>query len=344
MKSLKWLAACAAVGLLASPAVRADTISDFYTGKAISLIISTGAGGGVDANARVVAKHLANHIPGKPSIVPRNMTGAGHLQATNFMYNVAAKDGTNLAAILPAFVLYQIIDGSGVQYDAHKFLWIGANDADDNMNIYVWHTVPVKSVADAKTREVLMGGTGAGSYTTLWPALMNNLLGTKFKMVMGYKATTEIHLAMERGEVDGRAGNFFSSLRSQNPDYVRDHKITLLAQFGTSRDPEFKDVPLLTDLAGTDEQRRIAALFSAELALGRLFITTPGVPADRLAALRKAFNETMDDPAFRTDAAKADIRVNPRSAEKLKAIADDILDTPPDLIAKAKVASTFKGE
>ena len=344
MKGLSRLAAGAVAVLLASPAARADAISDFYAGKSMSLIISTGAGGGVDANARVVAKHLADHIPGKPSIVPRNMTGAGHLQATNFMYNVAAKDGTNLAAILPAFVLYQIIDGNGVQYDAKNFLWIGANDADDNMNIYVWHTVPVKSVADAKTREVLMGGTGAGSYTNLWPALMNNLLGTKFKMVMGYKATTEIHLAMERGEVDGRAGNFFSSLRSQNPDYVRDHKITLLAQFGTSRDSEFKDVPLLTELAGTDEGRRIAALFSAELALGRLFITTPGVPADRLAALRKAFNETMDDPAFRADAAKADIRVNPRSAERLKAIADDILDTPSDLIAKAKIASTPKGE
>jgi tripartite-type tricarboxylate transporter receptor subunit TctC len=338
MKHVNLLAACAAAGLLTASAANADAISDFYSGKAMTLIISTGAGGGVDANARVVAKHFGNHIPGKPTIVPRNMTGAGHLQATNFLYNVAPKDGTSLGAILPAFVLYQIIDGSGVQYDARNFFWIGANDADDNMNLYVWHTVPVKSVEDAKKRVVLMGSTGVGSYTNLWPDLMNNMLGTKFKMVMGYKATTEIHLAMERGEVEGRAGNFFSSLRSQNPDYLTEHKITFLAQFGTARDPEFKDVPLLTELAGNDEQRRIAALFSAELALGRLFITTPGVPADRLAALRKAFNETMDDPAFRADAAKATIRVNPRSAEKLKSIADGILDTSPELIAKAKIA------
>jgi tripartite-type tricarboxylate transporter receptor subunit TctC len=321
----------------------ADAISDFYAGKSMTLIISTGAGGGVDANARIVARYYGNHIPGKPTIVPKNMTGAGHLQATNFMYNVAPKDGTHMAAILPSFVLYQVIDGRGAQYDAGKFLWIGASDVD-NMNLYVWHTVPVKTVADAKTREVLMGGTGAGSYTTLWPTLMNNLLGTKFKMVMGYKATTEIHLAMQRGEVHGRAGNFFSSLRSQNPDFLKEKKINLLTQFGTERDPEFADVPLLTDLAENDEERRIFALFSGELGLGRPFITTPDVPADRLAALRKAFDETMADPAFRAEAAKADLGVHPLTADKLKAISEGILATPPELIEKAKIAMTPKGE
>jgi tripartite-type tricarboxylate transporter receptor subunit TctC len=335
------LAVAGTAGLFASQAASADAISDFYSGKTMTLIISTGAGGGVDANARLVARHLANHIPGKPTIVPKNMTGAGHLQATNFMYNVAAKDGTFMAAILPSFVLYQVLDGKGAQYDAKNFLWIGASDVD-NMNLYVWHTVPVKSVADAKTREVLMGGTGAGSYTVLWPTLMNNLLGTKFKMVMGYKSTTEIHLAMERGEVHGRAGNFFSSLRAQNPDYLTQKKITLLTQFGTEADPDFAGVPLLTDLAQNDEQRRIFALFSGELGLGRPFITTPNVPADRLAALRKAFDETMADPAFRADAAKANLGVHPVTADKLKAIAEGILATPPALIEKAKIASTPK--
>lgn len=337
------IAAVAAVATLSGRPASADAISDFYAGKSLTLIISTGAGGGVDANARLVARHFGNHIPGKPTIVPKNMTGAGHLQATNFMYNVAPKDGTHIAAILPSFVLYQVIDGKGAQYDAKKFLWIGASDVD-NMNLYVWHTVPVKTVADAKTREVLMGGTGAGSYTVLWPTLMNNLLGTKFKMVMGYKATTEIHLAMQRGEVHGRAGNFFSSLRSQNPDYLTEKKINLLTQFGTERDPDFADVPLLTDLAQNDEQRRIFALFSGELGLGRPFVTTPGVPADRLAALRKAFEETMVDPAFRADAAKANLGVHPVTADKLKAIAEGILATPPALIAKAKAASTPKSE
>jgi tripartite-type tricarboxylate transporter receptor subunit TctC len=335
------LAAFVALGLAAGAGTAsADAIADFYAGKSITLIISTGVGGGIDANARLVARYWGNHIPGKPTIVPKNMTGAGHLQATNFMYNVAPKDGTTIAAILPSFVLYQVIDGKGAQYDAGKFLWIGASDID-NMNLYVWHTVPVKTVADAKRQPVTMGGTGAGSYTTLWPTLMNNLLGTKFKMVMGYQSTAEIHLAMERGEVQGRAGNFFSSLRSQNPDYLRDRKIALLAQFGAERDPDFADVPLLTDLAETAEQRQIFALFSGELALGRPYLTTPGVPADRLAALRKSFEETMQDPAFRAEAAKADIGVHPQSAERLKAISDGILNTPPALIEKAKLA---KGE
>jgi tripartite-type tricarboxylate transporter receptor subunit TctC len=322
---------------------RADAISDFYTGKTLTLIISTGVGGGVDANARMVAKHMTNHIPGKPTIVPKNMTGAGHLQATNYMYNVAPKDGTSLAAILPSFVIYQIIDGKGAQYDARRFLWIGASDVD-NQNMYTWAAANIKSVDDAKKREVLMGGTGAGSYTTLWPILMNNLLGTKFKMVMGYKATTEIHLAMQRGEVQGRAGNYFSSLRSQNPDWLRDKKINFLAQIGSEKDPDFMDVPLLTDLAQNDEQRQIFKLFSGEIGLGRPIITTPDVPAARLAALRKAFQETVDDPAFREDAKKADLGVHPLSADKLKAISEGILDTPSAMVEKGKIAMTSKGQ
>ena len=199
------LAAFVALGLVAGAGpASADAISDFYAGKAITLIISTGVGGGIDANARLVARYWGEHIPGKPTIVPKNMTGAGHLQATNYMYNVAPKDGTTIAAILPSFVLYQKIDGKGAQYDAGKFLWIGASDVD-NMNLYVWHTVPVKTVADVKSQQVTMGGTGAGSYTTLWPTLMNNLLGTKFKLVMGYKGSADAQLAVERGEVEGHS-------------------------------------------------------------------------------------------------------------------------------------------
>lgn len=341
MKHANLLAACAAAGLLMTPVANADPIADFYSGKTMTLIISTGAGGGVDANARMVAKHWTDHIPGKPTIIAKNMTGAGHLQATNYMYNVAPKDGTSVAAILPSFVLYQVIDGRGAQYDANKFLWIGSSDVD-NQNVYTWHDAGIRSVEDAKKRVVLMGGTGAGSYTTLWPTLMNNMLGTKFKMVMGYKATTEIHLAMQRGEVQGRAGNYFSSLRSQNPDWLKEHKIDFLAQVGSERDPDFKDVPLLTDLTKDPEQKKIFALFSGEVGLGRPIITTPNVPADRLAALRKAFNETMNDPAFRADAAKADLGVHPIGYEKLKSISDSILGNPPELIEKAKVVMVEK--
>ena len=315
----------------------ADSVSDFYAGKSISLIISTGVGGGVDTNARILAKHLGNHIPGNPSILPKNMTGAGHLQATNYLYAQAARDGTFIGAILPAFVGYQVLDGRGAQYDARNFNYLGSSDVE-NANLYVSSSVGVKTIEEIKTREVLMGATGAGSYTMLYPTLLNNVLGYKFKIVSGYKSTTEIHLAMERGEVFGRAGNFFSSLKSQNPDWLPNKKIDMLMQIGTVRDPEWPNLPLLTDLGTNDEQRAIFKLFSAEVALGRVFLTTPGVPADRLAALRKAFEETLRDPAYIEDARKVEMQVRPLTHQQVKALADEIVNLPPELIAKAKAA------
>jgi tripartite-type tricarboxylate transporter receptor subunit TctC len=321
---------------LGAPAI-ADSVSDFYSGKSLNMIVSTGVGGGLDANARMVARHIGNHIPGRPSVVPRNMTGAGHLQATNFMFNQAPRDGTHIGAILPSFALYQLIDGKGAQYDSRKFNWIGSSDVD-NMNVYVWHAANVRSVDDAKRTQVLMGGTGAGSYTILFPTLMNNLLGTKFKMVPGYKSTNEIHLAMERGEVQGRAGNFFSSLKSGNSDWLRDKKIDLIAQVGAARDVDFPNVPLLHELAPNPEAARIMRLFSAEIAMGRAYLTTPDTPADRLAALQKAFDATMADPGFLEEAKKAAIDVRPLKAAQLQAILDDIMSSPPELLVKAKDA------
>ncbi len=329
------LAALAALAPLTL--AKADSVSDFYAGKSISLIISTGVGGGVDTNARILAKHLGNHIPGNPSILPKNMTGAGHLQATNYLYAQAARDGTFIGAILPAFVGYQVLDGRGAQYDARNFNYLGSSDVE-NANLYVSSSVGVKTIEEIKTREVLMGATGAGSYTMLYPTLLNNVLGYKFKIVSGYKSTNEIHLAMERGEVFGRAGNFFSSLKSQNPDWLPNKKIDMLMQIGTVRDPEWPNLPLLTDLGTNDEQRAIFKLFSAEVALGRVFLTTPGVPADRLAALRKAFEETLRDPAYIEDARKVEMQVRPLTHQQVKALADEIVNLPPELIAKAKAA------
>jgi tripartite-type tricarboxylate transporter receptor subunit TctC len=331
-----WKFALGALVLASAPA-KADPVADFYAGRTITLIISTGVGGGVDTNARIVARHMGAHIPGHPAIVPSNMTGAGHLRATNYIYGPAPQDGTTIAAILPAFVGYQVLDGKGASYDAKKIPFLGSSDVE-NANLYTWHTVGIKSIDEIKQKQVLMGSTGAGSYTALYPTLLNNVLGMKFKIVSGYKSTNEIHLAMERGEVQGRAGNFFSSLKSQNPDWLRDKKIDILLQIGAARDPEWPQVPLLTDLATNDEQRQIFKVFSAEIALGRTFVTTPGVPADRLAALRAAFAQTMRDPAFRDEIGKANMQSRPLSYEKAREIADQILNLPPDVIARAKAA------
>jgi tripartite-type tricarboxylate transporter receptor subunit TctC len=317
----------------------ADPVSDFYTGKTISLIISAGPGGGYDTNARLVARHLGKHIPGNPLIVPKNMPGGGHLVAANYMYGVAPKDGTMLATLLPAFVTYQVLDGKQAEYDAAKFNWIGASDVD-NLNLYTWHTAGIKSIDDVKKKEVLMGATGSGSYTSLFPTLLNNLIGTKFKIVSGYKSTNEIHIAMERGEVQGRAGNLFSSLLSQNADWLRDKKIDIIMQVGSKRDPNFKDIPLMTELTSDPEIKRILTIYSGDVALGRSFITTPGVPTDRVAALRKAFDETMKDPEFLADAKNINMEVKPAGYAELMATTMEILSTPPELIEKAKKANT----
>jgi tripartite-type tricarboxylate transporter receptor subunit TctC len=334
---MRSLALAALAGLLAAPVAQADSVSEFYTGKSITLIISTGVGGGVDTNARLIARHLGNHIPGKPAIVPKNMPGAGHLQATNYIYTQAPKDGTVIAAILPSFVGYQVLDGRGAQYDVRNFNFLGSSDVE-NANLYTWHTLGIKKIEEIKTREVLMGATGAGSYTRLFPTLLNNVLGYKFKIVSGYKSTNEIHLAMMRGEVSGRAGNFFTSLKSQNPDWLTGKKIDMLLQFGAVRDPEWPDLPLLTDLAVNEEQRQIFKLFSAELALGRIFVTTPGVPRDRLDALRKAFEETLRDPAFVAEAMRAQMQVRPLDHQRVKQLADEIIAMPQNLLDKARAA------
>jgi len=322
--------------LSASQSAGAD-VAEFYAGRTINLIISTGSGGGLDASARLIARYMTNHIPGRPSIVARNMTGAGHLQATNYLYNQAPRDGTTIAAILPAFVAYQVLDGTGAQYDARRFLWLGSSDVD-NQNLYVWHAAGIKSLADARKRQVLMGATGVGSYAALWPTLMNNLLGTRFKLVLGYKSTTEIHLAMQRGEVEGRAGNVFSSLKSQNPDWLHERRIDVLVQIGAERDPEFTDVPLLSELAENDEYRRVVSVLAGEVAIGKPFLTTPEVPADRLAALRAAFEATTADGAYLAEAKRLEIGARALGHARVKAIADAILATPPDVIAKARAA------
>jgi tripartite-type tricarboxylate transporter receptor subunit TctC len=312
--------------------------SDFYKGKTIDLVISTGVGGGLDANARVVARHLGNHIPGQPTIVPRNMPGAGHIRAANFVFSQAPKDGTVIATFIPIFVMAQVLERSkGIQFDPSKFNWL-ASTSSSNSTIYVWHTSGVASVEDAMKKPVLMGGTGAGSYTIIYPTVMNSVIGTKFKLVTGYQSTAEIGLAMERGEVQGRAGNNFNSLKAENGEWLRSGKIKLIAQVGLERDHEFPEVPLMSDFGKTDEARSVLKFFSTDVVIGRPFVTSPGVPPERVAMLRKAFDDMMKDPAYLEDSMKAGLDVGPVSGEKIQAIVSDLIHTPEAVVAKAKLA------
>jgi tripartite-type tricarboxylate transporter receptor subunit TctC len=286
----------------------------------------------------VVARHLAKHIPGEPTIVPKNMPGAGHIRAANFVFSQAPKDGTVIGTFIPIFVMSQLLGRSkSIQFDPAQFNWL-ASTSSSNSTVYVWHGAGIKAVEDVMKKEVLMGGTGVGSYTVIYPTVMNSVLGTRFKVVTGYQSTAEIGLAMERGEIQGRAGNNFNSLKAENGEWLKDGKINIIVQVGLERDPEFATVPLMTDFAKTDDDRKILKFFSTDVVIGRPFVTSPGVPAERVALLRKAFDEMLKDPAYLADAEKAKLDVGPVSGAKIQSIVSDFVATPAAIIERAKTA------
>jgi tripartite-type tricarboxylate transporter receptor subunit TctC len=312
--------------------------ADFYKGKTVELVISTGAGGGLDSNGRIVARHLAKHIPGEPTIVPKNMPGAGHIRAANYVFSQAPKDGTTIGTFIPIFVMAQVLERSkSIQFNPADFQWL-MSTSSSNSTVYVWSATGVKTIDDAIRRQVIMGGTGVGSYTVIYPTVMNSMLGTKFKLVTGYQSTTDIGIALERGEIEGRAGNNFNSLKSEHPEWLSGSKINLLAQVGLDRDPEFPNVPLITEVAKTDDARQILQFLSTDIVIGRPFVTSPGVPADRVAILRKAFDEMLKDRAFLDDATKAGIDISPVGGVRIQKIVADFMNTSADIVTKAKLA------
>ena len=297
----------------------------FYKGKTINMVIGYSPGGGYDTYARLVARFMADHIPGKPTIVPRNMPGASSRVAAAFVYNVAPKDGTTLATGDQSLSVAQAM-GEKLQFDTTKFNYIGNPSAENNTTV-TWHTSPVKTIEDAKKQEVPMGATG-GSTSSQYPRAMNAVLGTKFKVIIGYPGGNDINLAMERGEVAGRGSNSWASWKATRPDWLRDKKINILVQIGLNKAPDLPDVPILMDLATNPEDKAVLRLLSAPSTIGRPIFTTPGVPEDRVKALRAAFDATVKDPAFLEEAKKANLEVDPVSGEELQRIVNEIVATP----------------
>ncbi len=331
-------AVLAGVTAARAPEALAQT-PEFWAGKTIDLIISTEAGIAFDVTARLAGRYLARHLPGNPSLVARNMPGAGHIRAANYIYGQAPKDGTTIGTLLPVFVTTQVIDRSdAIQYDSAKFAWIGST-AWATSTTFVLASTGVTTFEDAKKRQVLMGGTGAGAYSTLFPVIMNNLLGTQFKVIAGYKGTAELNIALERGEVEGRAGVPLPSIKLERPEWLATRKINIIVQVGLERDRDLPQVPLLIDLARDAEQRQVLRLFSADASLGRPFIAPPGLPPDRVEALRKAFAAAMADPAYLREAHGIGAEVVPVPGAKLQAIVDDIVATPATIVARAKQAT-----
>lgn len=332
---------CLAAALTATPAA-ADDVADFYKGKKITLLLSTGVGGSNDLNARTLLEHMVKHIPGKPSYVAQNMPGAGHVRASNYLYNKAPRDGTVIGAFVRFYVLHQALGGRGVKYDATKFNYLGST-AVSNVVAGAWHSSGITRFDQLKTKQLIVGGTGVGSGTVIFPNLFNTIMGTKIKIVQGYKSGHMIDLAMERGEVFGRAGFTFEAIQSVHPDWVTGKKFNVLVQIGLAKERGYEHIPMATDLVTNEADRRVLNMFAGVVAVGSPIFTNQGVPAARVAALRKAFDATMKDPAYLAAMKKIKLSVKPTAGPALAKIVDDIVNAPPEVIAKARGALSRKG-
>jgi tripartite-type tricarboxylate transporter receptor subunit TctC len=315
-------------------AMSQPSVEEFYRGKKIDLIIGYSPGGTYDLYARLVARHLGNHIPGKPLIVPRNMPGAGSRAAANWVYNIAPRDGTVLATADQSLSLQQAAGDKRIGFDTTKFIYIGNPNIENNTTA-AWHTSGVRTLDDARRREVTVGATG-GSTSSQYPKAMNALLGTKFKIVLGYPGGNDINLAMERGEVEVRGSNSWSSWKATRADWLAEKKINILVQIGLAKTPDLADVPLLMELGANDDDRRLLRVLSASTALGRPIFTTPDVPVERAAALRQAFEAMVRDPAFVDEAKRGKFDIDPSPGEAMQKIVTEMMAMPQAQSARLK--------
>jgi len=327
------LAFAFAIGPLSTDYAQAQ--ADFYRGKTIDLMIGYSVGGGYDVYARLIAKHLGKHIPGNPTVTPKNMEGAGSLRLANWLYNVAAKDGHVFGTIGRGTGFDPLLGSKTAQFDGTKFNWIGS--ANDEVSVcVVWNgRSKVTKFDDLLTQELAVGGTGAAADTDQFPRIINGVLGTKMKIITGYPGGNDVNLALERGEVDGRCGWSWSSVKSTRANWMGEKKITILMQLSLAKHPDLPDVPLIVDLAKNEEQRQILKLIFARQALGRPFLAPPGVPADRVAILRKAFMDTMADKEFLAEADKAQLEITPIAGEQIQKLVTEVYQTPAAVAHKA---------
>jgi tripartite-type tricarboxylate transporter receptor subunit TctC len=315
-----------------------QTVRDFYRGKSIELDINVSVGGGYDIYARMVARHLGKHIPGNPTILPKNMEGGGGMRLANWLYNVAPKDGTAIGALARATAFEPLLGNKSAQYDGTKFNYIGS--ANDEVSVCVaWHTSGVKTFEDAQQMQLVVGSAGVADDTYQYPALLNHMFGAKFKIIPGYPGGNEINLAMERGEVQGRCSIPWSTVKATRRSWIEENKVSLLMQYSLGKHADLPNVPLVMDLAKTDEQRAILKLIFGRQVMGRPFAAPPDVRKERVDALREAFTKTMADKEFLAEAAKTKLEITPVSGERIENLVLDVYrNTTAELAAKAGAA------
>ena len=318
---------------LAAGGARAQTPEDFYRGKAIQLIIGTGEGGGYDLSARLLAQFLPAFIPGHPVVVPRNMPGAGSIAAAEYIYSVAPRDGSVIGIVQPTFLLEKISDRAR-KYEPEQFGWIGRVDQSVVMGV-IWRTSPAQSVREATQKEVVIAANGPAGTSATIPWALNKMLGTKYKVVLGYNSSALMGLALEKGEADALGSTSWDYLETK-PDWFAEAKATIPYVIALERFSKLPDVPTVLELVDNPRDRNALKLIASTSTVGRAFMTTPDVPPDRVQTLRKAFAAMVADPAFRAEAEKRRLGVDPMSGDDLQRIVADVMGQPDDVVERMK--------
>ncbi|MDB5650518.1 MAG: tripartite tricarboxylate transporter family receptor [Hyphomicrobiales bacterium] len=329
----RYMLAVAACTALAGPA-SAQSVAQFYAGKTMELIVGYPPGGSNDVYGRAVARHLGRHIPGSPNIIFRNLPGAGSILAANHIYNVAPKDGTVLGLLAATNTIDEKLGAVGVKFETTKFTWIGRVASAVNITA-MWHTSKIKNIADALKTESTLGATGSGSTVYVYPNVLNRVVGTKFKMVMGYGGSSEAMLAMERGEVEGHSTSL-EAYKSAHPSWLTEKKVNVIVQYALKRHPDLPDVPTCVELARTPEEAQILKAVVNATEIGKAILTTPGIPADRRDALRKAFMEMTVDPEFIAELDKMRVELTPMSGVELEKLVTEVGNISPAVLDSIK--------
>jgi len=319
-----------------APARAQDDVAAFYKGKQLRMIVGSAAGGGYDLFARIVARHIVHHIPGHPSLIVQNQPAAGGVVMTNQLYGQGPKDGTVIGVPINGLPTAPLLQ-SRTQFDPTRLNWLGSTNREAYV-AFVWHTVPVAGIAELTAKEVVVGATTPGTTMLDFPLLVNDVLGFKFKVVRGYAGTPQINLAIERGEVQGMGGLGWASVKAQTPHWISEKKIKVLAQYGFKRYPELADVPTMLELAKSDADRQAMTMLFARTEYGRPYFLPPDVPAERVAALRRAFDATMKDQAFIAEAAKLQFEVDPLTGGQVQALVAQLAATPREVVVRVRTA------
>lgn len=322
-----------------------EAVASFFKGKTVTIVAGSSAGGGVDVYARLIGRHMSKHIPGNPAVIIQNMPGAGSLTAARHLYTVAPKDGTQIGVVLSTALFDPLMTGQDLQaYDPRKFIYLGNANADTSVCV-VRRDAPVTSYAELLEKELVVGGTGPGSALVDYPVMERHLLGSKLKLIAGYKGSNEVSLAIQRNEVQGVCGLLWSSARQQYPDVLKpDGAVKVLVQQDTRSSPEIAKLgaPLIMDFARTPEQKSALDVFLTQGSISRPFMLPPGVPPERAEALRRAFDATMEDPEMRAEAAKQGSDVDAVPGAEVQALVEKVYATPRDLIATLRSAGGVK--